>query len=326
MAESLKNEEKECIDCFINKYGFCNRKKVSEDIIKECQKLDIFKRTFFANENNFLIQKIEEIFAEVFWGLHNLDGLSLTLEMIKRIHDNPKSIFPDIDVIKVKDNLFIEILMKFCKMAEDLGALLCSKSENPYEFTMNYIKYQVKDVVRFYKHIQEDAEDLKRVFYYPPVDKQDNKKAKSSLRLSFIELKANLKIIAENYIKYKDMYNSYKHGYRIRFKDADMQFGEGNEAKYYSKVIVYYENKMIRKFPGATSLMCFEKFDDSNFMAVYELCITIIYIMRVFNHNYKEFHREGGIKSITLFFDPTFQTDDYLINIKKNLKNYTFKY
>ena len=68
MAESLKNEEKECIDCYINEYGFCNREIVSKDIIKECQKLDICShRNLIKILSKILPVFIQKLSSILFW-------------------------------------------------------------------------------------------------------------------------------------------------------------------------------------------------------------------------------------------------------------------
>jgi len=315
-----------CEDCYINQFGLCLRDSVSSNIVTKCRSYDMMKRVQYASENGLLPKKLDELFVELFWEFHNLYGLLLNLILLKRVFRDPSKIFSDINDNLVKDNLFIEILMKFCKIAEDLGAILYSKSEDPYEFTKKYITYSVRDVVGFYSRIIDKKIKIDELFYYPPINKQNNDKAKNTIRLSFIELKGNLKIIAENYLKYKEIYNSYKHGYRVRFQDVDMNISNGADIDYYTKVILYYEARMIKKSPGVISMMSFKKFDDSNFNAVYELCIGAIQIIKLFIHNYKQFHKEGDDKLISLFFDPTFTTDEYIQDIKKELKEYSFKY
>jgi len=322
----MNKNVKVCEDCYINQSGLCQRNSVSPDIISECRSYDMMKRAQFASENGILPKKVEELFAELFWEFHNLNGLILNLKLLKKVFDNPSKIFSDISELLIKDNLFIEILMKFCKIAEDLGAILYSKSENPYEFTKKYITYSVRNVVGFYSKIIDKKIEIDELFYYPTTNKQNNDEAKHIIHLSLIDLKGNMRIIAENYLKYKGIYNSYKHGYRVRFKDVDLNIGMGADIKYYPKIILYYEARMIKKFPGAISMMCFKKFDDSNFNAVYELCIAAIQIIKIFIHNYKQFHKEGDEKSIALFFDPTFTTDEDIQDIKKELKEYSFRY
>jgi len=322
----LNNDEKICEECYINQFGLCQRSSVSINIISDCRSYDMMERAQFANKNGLLSKKIEEIFAELFWEFHNLNGLILNLELIRKVFNEPSKIFSDVSEQIVKDNLFIEILMKFCKIAEDLGAILYSKSEDPYEFTKEYITYTIRNVVDFYSKITDNKAKIEELFYYPPIDKQDNDKAKNIIHFSLIELKGDLRIIAETYVKYKEIYNSYKHGYRVRFKEVDQYIWIRDDIKYYPKVILYYEKRMIKKFPGAMSMMGFKKFDDSNFNAVYELCISALQIIKLFIHNYKQFHKEGNEKSIALFFDPTFTTDDYIQDLKNELKEYTFKY
>ncbi|GAH73599.1 unnamed protein product, partial [marine sediment metagenome] len=80
-------------ECYMNQFGLCQRSSVSINIISECRSYDMMERAQFANKNGLLPKKIEEIFAELFWEFHNLNGLILNLELIRKVFNEPSKIF-----------------------------------------------------------------------------------------------------------------------------------------------------------------------------------------------------------------------------------------
>lgn len=314
---------KNCDGCEIFKSGFCKLDKPPE-IIEKCLKLDnIFEKVRFAADQDLLLRDPREIFSEIFWDLHDVRGQFFILELLKKSFNNPDEFFPYTPPEYVKDQLFVELLMKFCKLAEDLGALLATKDEDIFIFTQNYIKYTIGDVIKFYKNLEINEENLSKIFNYPPIEKQDNKEAEELLEWSLVDMVGNLPLIIEHYLKYKDVYNSFKHGYRICLKDVDIYI-EGEPR--YNKALIYYDLKAVRKNPLFMSMICYEDFKHSAFNVFYEDCISILILIQTFIQNYRAIKSSDQDKQIFIYLDPGFTSGDYLESIHNKLKDYIFKY
>lgn len=128
-------------------------------------------------------------------------------------------------------NRFLRLMLisKYCHFAEILGATAIaflnakmkssfvrySKDEEEKKVLDILSSYTVGDVVNFYISISK-----RRISYiadfmgYPPLFMQEIEKQKI-LITSCNTIKEVLDLIRSYYIKYKDIYNAYKHGYRV---------------------------------------------------------------------------------------------------------------
>lgn len=285
---------------------FCNKNHVEPSTIKHCnnfEKLD--ERLIFASENN-LIPRAKEIFSNVFWIYHDMVGAKISIRILKDNFENPSRIFPEMNPQSVKDQIYIETLMKFCKFAEDLGGLITSRDKDMFEFAQKFSKYNVKKVISFYKSLPLDNNKISEIFSYPKIEIQKSGEAKSYLQNSHKHIKDSLEEIKEDYLKYRSVYNSYKHGYRIRFKKMEMTMGdEGSGTKKYNRVLLYYDKETLKENKFMVSMVAYEKYSDFDFVVIYDSCLAIIRLIEVFLNNLKQSQIKSTNKSINLFFSPT---------------------
>lgn len=299
---------------------FCNKNHAEPSIIKHCNNFKkIDERLIFASENN-LIPKMDEIFSKVFWTYHDMVGAYISIKILKDNFEYPSRIFPEMDPQLVKDQIYIEILMKFCKFAEDLGGLIASRDKNMFKFAQKFNMYQINDVISFYEDLSLSENEISEIFSYPKIEMQRSGEAKSNLQTSYNHIKDSLKIIKEDYLKYRPVYNSYKHGYRVRFKKMEMTMGhEGSEKKKYNKVLLYYDKKTLEKNKFMVSMVAYEKYNDFDFVVIYDSCLAIIRLVEVFLNNLKQSQVKSTNKSIDLFFSP-FLSDIMKDSLKKQIE------
>ncbi|MFA5175937.1 MAG: hypothetical protein WC413_01590 [Candidatus Nanoarchaeia archaeon] len=249
---------------------------------------------------NLKESELNKVFSEVFWDHQNPCKLIIPLMVIKKSFDNTKDIFPNDDPSIIKRQLFIEILIKFCKLAEDFGGLVSSKDDDMFKFAQNYNTFKVDDVLSFYDTLSLDDNSLNKLLCYPAHNKQCDK-AKGVLELSYMNLKESLERIKEEYTKHREAYNSYKHGFRIRFEDAG-DFEVGNKVYKNSKILFYYNSKSLKKDPHIMSLIVYENFSDYNFNELYNLCLDLMDLMNIFISNFRESKNESRNKPFNIFF------------------------
>lgn len=299
---SISNK-KDCKDCLMK--IFCKRNKAKQSIIEKCNNLDFIERVNFANDNN-LVPKIDSYFADFFWNYHDLIGLKITLQILKENFENPTRSFPNINPQIIKDNIFIETLMKFCKLSEDFGALIISKDKDKYKFLKNYNEYKVYDVTSFYEKSTFNENQIRNIFSYPIIENQKSEEAKKVLEMSYQHTEDHLTEIKEDYLKYRKVYNSYKHGYKIRFnviRDLTLN-PNSKEEKKYSKALLYYDKDSLKKVPLSVQLIAFEKYNDFYFDIVHNSCISILMLIQVLLNNFMNFQEKPDKQDILLFFNP----------------------
>ena len=284
---------------------------------------------------------LEEGISDFFWWLYDIQGIWITLKIIKNNFYNPNDIIPNISNDYIKDQLATEIIMKFCKLAEDLGALLMSKDNNKVKFTSNYINYKPYKVKEFFESLNSRlSEDLIReLFNFPPKDFNLNNNNIHKLESSYLFVKSCIDVISRDYLKYRDAYNAYKHGYRIWFKDLgsyphlEINIENTLEEKKYDRALIYFDSKTLRRELNKIRMILFEDFDLSKmFNVFYEHCLSILKLISVFLYNLWQFYNKDLEEGISLFSDPSFDilTDpNYEYEFFRNLierELYKFKF
>lgn len=314
--EIMSLENNQCKNCLMNK--FCtNRLNANPTIIKRCGKLDYKKRIEFVNKNK-LIPNLEENFAALFLENHNYNGILISIEILKENFENPNQIFPDSNSIYIKDQLYIEILMKYCKLLEDLGGLISCRDNNPFKFVQNYNKYRVKDVISFYKDMSLEYDKIRELFFYPEIESQNSEKRKQLLKISYEHTKNKIEKIKDDYFLYKNVYNSYKHGYKVRFGNNEVTFPEGlkgNKEEKFEKTLIYYSPK---GDPFSINMLGYPKFNDINFTNIYENCFAVIRLIQIFLYNFKQNTKISQNEDIKLFFESYMQ--DILESLPNDIK------
>ena len=205
--------------------------------------------------------------------------------------------------------------MKFCKLAEDLGALLMSKDNDKVKFTSNFIKYKPYKVKEFFENLNSSlSEDIIReLFNFPPKDFNFNNNNILKLESSYLFAKSCLDVISREYLTYRDVYNAYKHGYRIWFKDLgtyshlEINIENTLDEKKYDRALIYFDSKMLRRELNKIRMILFEDFDLSKmFNVFYEHCLSILKLISVFLCNLWQFYNKYLEEGIALFSDPSF--------------------
>jgi len=305
-----------CEKCVIGQ--FCT-KSANETIIKECNNLNLSKRFKFANERGLV--EFESIFTDVFWNLQDFKALLISIDLIKNTFENPEVINQQ-NKNFVKDQMFIEIIVKFCKLAEDFGGLASSKDQNLFNYALNFNKYGIGQAKSFYEDLSLRNENISKLFFYPPINKQNDEEKNNFLKASYAHLTWYLNLIREKYLAYVEVYNSYKHGYRIRFgdipfsmrdnplnndfKDVTMNITDGKElnqyhgiAKYSSKsphrlkgetksnkILLFYNAKLLRKYPFCKGIVAYTGFNENNFYEFYDSSLALIKLLEMFLNNF----------------------------------------
>lgn len=332
-----------CDNCVIDQ--FCSR-NAPKTIIETCCQLRMSERFKFANDNGLI--KFESIFTETFWNHQDFSALLISIDIIKNTYENPASISSEEDEDFIKDQMFIEILVKFCKLAEDFGGLVSSKDINLFNFAQRFNKYGVSQAKSFYEDSLFSNDKISEIFFYPIGCKNSDKE--EFLKNSYDHLRWNLELIKEKYLAYVEVYNSYKHGYKLRFgkfpftlndnpidnnfKDFKMRFKDG-ETQYYKgiakysdisphkstgetitfdKVLIYYNSKTLRKYPFCHETIGYTNYNESNFYNFYDATIALTKMMEMFINN---FLNSIGLKTHSKFL--LFDIKDIeLLKVEKN--------
>jgi len=256
----------------------------------------------------------EEGFSDVFWWLYDIQGIWITLKIIKNNFYNPNDIIPNISNDYIKDQLATEIIMKFCKLAEDLGALLMSKDNDKVKFTSNFINCKPYKVKEFFENLNSSlSEDIIReLFNFPPKDFNFNNNNILKLESSYLFVKSCLDVISRDYLKYRDVYNAYKHGYRIWFKDLgtyshlEINIENTLEEEKYDRALIYFDSKMLRRELNKIRIILYKDLDLSKmFNVFYENCLSILKLISMFLYNLWQFYNKDLEEGIALFSDPS---------------------
>lgn len=277
----------------------------------ECGQLDVLSRIKQVEVNS--LNKIDRarVLDEIYPFFFDSNLLAFPAELLRRsMTEKFNEIFSEYSSDSysyqyVKWALGVEVIQKFCQMSETLAAhLIASKNVgNNYESYEGYVDtiltYNVGDAVSFYQSVSQMSDaDLIQVMCYPEPDDQEDGKAKEALESSLLELKTDLEIIGEEYIKFKEIYNSYKHGCRLLHPKNIHINGEEYEA-----IIMYLTKKAVFAKGGVVNFMAFPNDDFNSFFLNIENIMSIINTML---ENRKERHLiSKGLKehySIALYF------------------------
>lgn len=216
---------------------------------------------------------------DLFYSYPAYDAIDFEIQSILKLVDNYKSYFESVnknnkhgkEAIEKREKkiLIIMLLNKVVHYMETLGAvslaILATKSEISYErynknvekemFISRLSLYDVGDVVNFYRDIQNRSNKyLYRLFGYPPPVFQTSE-INLVLEESCKNLSGLLYNIGSYYSRHIDLYNAYKHGYRIMILDMV----NGKEG-----IIIKEENN--------NSVVCY--FEDNEIAALKQLAIN----------------------------------------------------
>ncbi|NIO20932.1 MAG: hypothetical protein GTN76_09380, partial [Candidatus Aenigmarchaeota archaeon] len=178
-----------------------------ETFAEDCGKLDVIARMDNVDKASLNRFDRSTIMDEIYPFFFPSGLFSIPVETIKRVLiDKWDNIFPEYATDPQISNYYkwglrLEIINKYCQLAETLGAHLIAaqiigdKYENFHGYTLKLVEYNVSDVVNFYQNITHMSnEDLARIMGYPNIDGQ-SKEGKELLEDSLFYLKVTLRDI-----------------------------------------------------------------------------------------------------------------------------------
>ena len=170
--------------------------------------------------------------TEIFLNENNFLGLYLKTIKFYEMYNNPEKFFPEFKFDKqlkgeLQGFIKIEITVSVVQFAEIFGIYLLCFHERKKEFHKKLLDYMVSEVNDFYKNIEKRRIPyFRKILGYPAFNQIFDKKSSIKLNESSKNFKKKLLLISNFYLKYKFLYNSYKHGLRI-FPMFDKNYSSG---------------------------------------------------------------------------------------------------
>lgn len=212
----------------------------------------------------------KEVTNDIFYFYPTYDALDFEIQGIIKLLQNYTSLFDKENSngyfkktnleARERKILIIMLINKAIHYMETLGAtslaILKTKSKKPYErynekiekdiFIKTLSTYTVGDVVNFYRDIETRPYNyLYRLFGYPPSEFQTTE-INSVFKMSCKNTSLILFDIGKYYRRHKDVYNAYKHGYRIVIPD-NINTRDGliiNEEHNIHRICYFEENEI----------------------------------------------------------------------------------
>jgi len=282
---------KDCENCMLRPV-FCDIDRMLElDASKwlpfatECGKHDAMDRIFNVEKAGLNKFDRGKILDETYGFFFSPSLLFFPFETVKRVlTDKFDKVFPEFNSEPaskhIKWTLRMEVISKFCQLAEILaGHMVASEKVGPnYQsykgYTSQLIEYKVDDAVQLFQRISKMSdENLARIMCYPDKEKQ-SRKGKELLEESLVYLKTDLSIIGEEYIKFKELYNAYKHGCRLLHPETTTIDREN-----FAAFIIYLTKKTSPKRGGMIQGFGFPNDDFSSFFNLVENIGRILGVM-----------------------------------------------
>ena len=170
--------------------------------------------------------------TEIFLHENSFIGLYLKTIKLYEMYNNPEKFFPELKINKqlsgeLKGYLKIEILVSVVQFAEIFGIYLLCFHERKKEFHKKLLDYKVSEVINFFENIEiRRIPYFRKILGYPAFNQISDKTASIKLNESSKNFKKKLVLISDFYLKYRLLYNSYKHGFRI-FPMFDKNYSSG---------------------------------------------------------------------------------------------------
>lgn len=258
----------------------------------ECSRLNEIERIVRVESKG--INKFDrgQILDETYPFFFSTSLLVFPVETIKRVlSDKFNDVFPEYASNPqasdhIKWTMRLEIINKFCQLSETLAAHLMASKEvganyDSYAgYTSKLMEYNIEEAVKFFERLPEITDDeISQIMCYPGKAKQ-SEKAKTLLTDSILFLKTDLDIIGKEYIKFKELYNAYKHGCRMLHPQTMTMEGENFVA-----CVLYLTKKALLSKGGQLNLL---GFPDDNFTSFFTSIDSIYRILGVMLHNRKE--------------------------------------
>ena len=241
----------------------------------------------------------------LFYSYPAYDAIDFEIQSMLKLLENFKKLFEadnkkneyGTEAIEARERKILKIMLlnKVVHYMETLGAvslaILATKSEKYYErynkndekekFISGLSSYNVGDVVNFYRDIKNrSSKYLYRLLGYPPSVFQTDE-INAVLEESCKNISMILSNIGNYYSRYINLYNAYKHGYRIVIPDKV----NGKEG-----LIIKEENNK--------SLVCY--FEDNDVVSLQQLTTNCRGIIELIHENNKKTMYVENSKTVKL--------------------------
>ncbi len=316
----MGNLDGDCDNCILQLDNNCTRSL--KEKVPICRTLKNRQRVEYAQSNGLLSFNIEGHFTQIFWSFHNPIELAIPLLCLKDAFKKKGNLY-DYPEFFVRKTLFIEILMKFCKIAEDIGAMLTSYDTESINFTYKYIHYGVGDVINFYDSLNLNNDQILNYFNYPTYEEDStlNLKLQDSAR----HIKVCLRFAKENYLELRELYNAYKHGFRINISQQGHLIEKKLNLDYEEKFSIWYFNsKDLRYLLGPFHAIEYKTEDmDYIFSNFFINSIKLLFLTQIFMFNYENMLYPDKYKRFKIFptdLDSLVDSDFNILNKIKQIK------
>ena len=222
-------------------------------------------------------------FPEILYQFYSSDAHMFMAGCLKEILDNPPRRFYALSLPlqeKARHLLVLELVSKFCENAEALAAFALAFATqfymdglSPEEVWKKLAQYQTVEIVNFYRSIKRKGPSyIANLAGYPPLDLQESQ-SKAVLLRSTKQLAGYLNLVAEYYMNLRELYNAYKHGFRV------FPARHTDETTRQESVAFTYIDRNAQAI--AVSL------DDNRVRRLYDLCVGMSQLL----HLMLEWHR-----------------------------------
>jgi hypothetical protein len=172
----------------------------------------------------------------------------LLIKTIEKAIDFLPELFPELpkgELDEIRQLLVLERVVKFCQMAENLGAFAFAFNQSFDDEKQEILEifniittYHVDDVVNFYTALQRKNLQYVAKFIGYPLFRKQTTGAKAILEMSCRNVKEDMVKIGSLYDELRLLYDAYKHGYRISL---------GKDNNTHEDVIVYIDKNKHQK-------------------------------------------------------------------------------
>lgn len=185
------------------------------------------------------MSKGEEALALLLCMFQGYPFLFFKIRMIEKNLKDFKSLWPEVDEGTshlIKDMLKIEASITTVHFSEVFASNLLAFKKGIKRFHKTLLSYSVGDVDEFYEKIgKRRISYIANLLGYPSLHQIEDEELKENLKKSCITVRNKMNEIGEYYLHFKDLYNSYKHGFRIGVAES------GYDELY--PVIIYLDDR-----------------------------------------------------------------------------------
>lgn len=167
----------------------------------------------------------EKGLAQMITQLSNNEWKMVMIGLFKDVRENPKKMLKEEKIFSEEEKLIweqhidIKIITEAISYMELLGVYLLAFSKKEKVIQKVLLNYEIPEIEKMYKKISlMNCDEVIDLIGYPPIDElspETNLEFIEEYKKSSLNLKKVLVKIADFYLKHKQFYNDYKHGFRI---------------------------------------------------------------------------------------------------------------